>query len=149
MTQEVKPAPVVVELERRGDDVQWFSLGAKSMPEMTIDWSHLTKEERDKEHYGARFLCAAALACFCNTFYNALKRGGAKVKSLKAKATIRKEKDSILRTRYTQIVLEMEVGLDEADGPIFESVKEELDLGSLVTYSLPEGIQVEHDLRMA
>jgi len=138
---------VEVTLKREGDDIQAFNIGAQSLPELIIDWSRLSKEERDVEHFGARFLCAAALACFGNTFYNALKRDGAKVKSFNARASITKERDAIFRTRYTKINLEVRVGLQDEDEPLFQSVCEELELGSLVTYSLPEGIEVEHDIQ--
>ncbi len=138
---------VEVTLKREGDDIQAFNIGALSLPDLVIDWSKLSKEERDQEHFGARFLCAATLACFGNTFYNALKRDGAKVKSFNAKASIAKEKDAIFRTRYTKINLEVQVGLGDEDEPIFQSVCEELELWSLVTYSLPEGIEVEHDIQ--
>lgn len=138
---------VEVTLKREGDNIQAFNVGAQSLPELVIDWSKLSKEEQDAEHFGARFLCMAALACFGNTFYNALKRDGAKVKSFNAKATIAKERDAIFRTRYTKINLEVRVGLEDEDEPIFQSVCEELELGSLVTYSLPEGIEVEHDIQ--
>jgi uncharacterized OsmC-like protein len=137
--------PVQVTLRREGDDVQHFDLGAKSLPEIVIDWSALSKAEQDVEHFGARFLCVAALACFGNTFYNALRREGATVKSFDARASIKKEKDAIFRTRYTKILLEVNVKTDDEDA--FSSVCEELELGSLVTYSLPEGIEVEHDIQ--
>jgi len=141
--------PVQVTLQREGDDLQHINLGAKSFSEFTIDWSALSKEERDAEHLGARFLCAATLACFTNTFYNSLKRDGATVKALDARASIKKEKDAIFRTRYTKILLEVNVKLGgEGDKEVFKSVCEELEMGSLMTYSLPEGIEVEHDIQM-
>lgn len=144
----MNPDPIAVKLEWIGDNIQKIFLGANSMPELIIDMAALTKEERDKEHYGARFLCAAALSCFCNTFYNSLKQGGANVKSLTAKATINKDKDVILRTRFTEILLNVLVCLDPGDIDIFRNVKQELELGSLVTYSLPEGVNVEHDIQI-
>jgi uncharacterized OsmC-like protein len=138
---------VEVTLKREGDNIQAFNVGAQSLPEIVIDWSKLSKEEQDVEHFGARFLCMAALACFGNTFYNALKADGAKVKSFNAKASTVKERDAIFRTRYTKVNLEVRVELDDEDEPIFQTVCEALELGSLLTYSLPEGIEVEHDIQ--
>jgi len=140
--------PVQVRFRREGENIQYFELGAKSLPEIKIDWTTLSKEERDQEHFGARFLCAATLACFTNTIYNALNRDGATVKYLEARASIKKEKDQIFRTRYTKILLEVNIKLGEGDKEVFRNVCEELEMGSLVTYSLPEGIEVEHDIQM-
>ncbi|MHB1132349.1 MAG: OsmC family protein [Chloroflexota bacterium] len=139
--------PVYVDLKREDDNVQFFQINAKSLPELTIDWSHLSKEEQDVEHFGARFLCAAALACFTNTFWNALKAEGVQPKSLTARASSKKEKDAIFRTRYSKILLEVNVALNEEDEEAFQSVVDALEMGSLVTYSLPEGIEVEHDIQ--
>ncbi|MBM3128842.1 MAG: osmotically inducible protein OsmC [Chloroflexi bacterium] len=139
---------VHVDFRRENDgNVLHFSTGAKSLPEIQIDWSALSKEERTVEHFGARFLCAAVLACYTNTFANALIREGATIKSLVARASIQKEKDEIFRTHYTRIALELEVGLADQDEPAFKRVQTELELGSLVTYSLPQGIEVEHAIR--
>ncbi|MBN2123774.1 MAG: PAS domain S-box protein [Deltaproteobacteria bacterium] len=78
---------------------------------------------------------------------NALKAAGVETRSVSAKAGIEKEKDEILRTRYTRLLLELEVGVDEKDATSFERVREDMERGSLLTYSLDEGIEVEYDVR--
>jgi len=138
---------VVVEIRHEGDKGQIFMTGAKSLPRIYFDFADLDTEEVNAEHLGARLLLCAALACYSNTFRNNLIAGGAKAPSLKGRAAIRKEKDDILRTRYTQINLELEVGLDDADEAVFERVRSNMERGSLLTYSLEEGIELEYDVR--
>ena len=141
-------AGVHVDYRRENDgETLHFWTGAKSLPEIRIDWSALSRDERTAEHFGARFLCAAVLACYTNTFSNALLREGATIRSLAARASIKMEKDAIFRTHYTRILLELEVSLGEGDDAALRTVQEELEMGSLVTYSLPQGIEVEHDIR--
>ena len=140
---------VEVELVRDGDDIQHFTVNAKSMPELHIDWSALSREDRNVEHYGARFLAMACLACFTNTFWNELKDLGAHPKAIHGWASPSKEKDAIMRTHYNKVAMRIRVELDPSEESIFQEVKDHLDMGSLMTYSLPEGIEVEHDVEMA
>jgi len=139
---------VNVTYEKTSPTLDTFTIGAQALPELKIDYSALSQEDRNQEHTGARFLCAAALACFTNTFTNALVRKGAEVKSMTASAEISKEKDDLMRTRYTEIILQVEVGLDEANREIFEQVKENMLAGSLVTYTLEDTIEFDYDLTM-
>ena len=138
---------VFVEITHDPERGQVFKTGAKSLAEIHFDFSTLTKQEIKGEHLGARLLLCAALSCYCNTFTNNLIAAGVEVKSIKAGATIDKEKDDILRTKYTRILLELDVGVDEKDDAVFERVREDMERGSLLTYSLDEGIEVEYDVR--
>ena len=138
---------VVVEIRHDGDRGQVFMTGAKSLPRIRFDFSDLDAGEVNAEHLGARLLLCAALACYSNTFKNNLTAAGATASSIKGSATIKKEKDEIFRTRYTQINLELEVGLDDAEEAAFERVRSNLERGSLLTYSLEEGIELGYDVR--
>ena len=138
---------VVVEIQHDGDKGQIFMTGAKSLPRIYFDFADLDMEEVNAEHLGARLLLCAALACYSNTFKNNLMAGGVKARSIKGRATIQKEKDEIFRTRYTQVNLELEVGLDDAEEAVFERVRSNLEGGSLLTYSLEEGIDLEYDVK--
>jgi uncharacterized OsmC-like protein len=137
-----------VEYERLDEHRDLFLLGSKAVPEIIMDFSKLTLEERNQEHMGARVLCMAALACYTNTFANALRSNGADVKSMKASATTTKEKDEVNRTRYTTLDITVVVGLEEKDRAVFEKVKPSMLNGSLLTYSLEEGMAVDYDLSM-
>lgn len=97
---------------------------------------------------GSRILCVAALACYTNTFVNALERNGAVVKSMTGSAEATKDKDEVMRTRYTELEINVEVGLEEKDREIFERVKDNMLNGSLLTYSLEEGMEVDYNLSM-
>jgi len=137
-----------VTFERLDEHRDLFVVGAKAVPEIIMDFSKITAEERNQEHMGARILCVAALACYTNTFVNALQRNGAVVKSMTASASSEKEKDEVNRTRYTSLDISVEVGLEEKDRAVFETVKDSMLNGSLLTYSLEEGMQVSYDLSM-
>lgn len=139
---------VVVDYKRISGDEHQLTMNAKGLPEIKIDRKGIAKEELSNDHYGARLLCAAALSCFTNTFGNALIRNGADVKNMTAKATIEKDKDEVMRTKFTSMLLEVDVELDEADAPVFEKVKENMMAGSLVTYSLEDAIEMEYEITM-
>lgn len=137
-----------VEFERLDEHHDLFRVNAKAVPEIVMDFSKLTAEERNEEHMGARILCVAALACFTNTFVNSLKRNGAEVKSMSASAVTSKEKDEVLRTRYTELQINVEVGLAEKDRAVFEVVKDTMLRGSLLTYSLEDALELDYNLTM-
>lgn len=140
---------VEVELLRDGNDIQKITLNATSLPEFTIDWSALPEADRNVEHYGARFLALACLSCFTNTMWNELRQLGAHPKAIHGWASPSKEKDAALRTHYSKVEMKIRVDLDESERGIFEDVKAHLEMGSLMTYSLPEGIEVEHDVEIS
>ncbi len=138
---------VFVEMIHDPRKEQVFKTGAKSLAEIHFDFSNLTKEEVSGEHLGARLALCASLSCYCNIFTTNLIAAGVEVKSMKAGATIEKEKDEILRTKYTRISLELEVGVGEKDEAVFERVREDMERRPLLAYSLDEGIEVEYDVR--
>jgi len=125
---------------------QAFRTGARSLSEIRFDFAGLSREEINGEHLGARLLLCATLACYTHTFVNALKAAGVETRSMSARAGIEKEKDDIMRTRYTRILLELGVGVDEKDEATFQRVREDMERGSLLTYSLDEGIEIEYDV---
>ncbi|TIH18133.1 osmotically inducible protein OsmC [Marinifilum sp. JC120] len=137
-----------VEFERLDENRDSFKVGAKAVPEIIMDFSSITPEERNQESMGSRMLCVAALACFSNTFVNALERNGVVVKSMSGSAEATKDKDEVMRTRYTELEINFEVGLEEKDREIFETVKDNMLNGSLLTYSLEEGMEVDYNLSM-
>jgi uncharacterized OsmC-like protein len=137
---------VSVECRHEIGKSQAFRTGARSLSEIRFDFAGLSREEINGEHLGARLLLCAALACYTNTFVNALKAAGVEAGSMSARAGIEKERDDILRTRYTRILLELEVGVDEKDEAAFQRVREDMERGSLLTYSLDEGIEMEYDV---
>ena len=104
--------------------------------------------ERDMKNTGQRFLCVAALACYINTFANSLKRNGAEIKYIKASADTEKEKDHAMRTRYSVLILDVEIGMEEKYRDIYKKVEENMLDGSLLTYSLEAGMEVEYNLSM-
>lgn len=140
---------IIVECRHERGKKQVFKTGAKSLDEIRFDFSNLTQEEISMEHLGARLLLCAALSCYTSTFTNSLHAKGVVVHSMTARATIRKEKDDTRRTKYTNILLKLEVGVDEKDEAVFERVREDMERGSLLTYSLDEGIEMEYGVTRA
>ncbi|NDV18334.1 osmotically inducible protein OsmC [Pseudodesulfovibrio sp. JC047] len=134
--------------ERLDENRDKFVVGAKAVPEIIMDFSSITPEERNQESMGSRILCVAALSCYCNTMVNAFKRNDVEVKSLTGSAAASKEKDEVNRTRYTELEIHIEVGLDEKDRDVFETVKDNMLNGSLLTYSLEEGMEVDYNIEM-
>jgi uncharacterized OsmC-like protein len=96
---------------------------------------------------GARLLMAAALTCFVNTMANDLKaRNVSRVAPIEAHAEITKEKDDHLRTRYTHIELNVESEVAEVDRAAYEAVRSVLLRGSLLTYSLENGMELDYNI---
>ena len=79
---------------------------------------------------------------------NAFKRNDVEVKSLTGSASAIKDKDEVNRTRYTELEINIEVGLEEKDREVFETVKDNMLNGSLLTYSLEEGMEVDYNIEM-
>ncbi|MDY0305555.1 MAG: osmotically inducible protein OsmC, partial [Desulfovibrionaceae bacterium] len=92
-------------------------------------------------------LMAAALTCFVNTMANDLKaRNVSRVAPIEAHAEITKEKDDHLRTRYTHIELNVESEVAEVDRAAYEAVRSVLLRGSLLTYSLENGMELDYNI---
>lgn len=138
---------VHVSLTRSEDGEFTIDLGSAALPQIRYNPMLLDPEVRKEEHMGARLLLAAALACYVNTMSGDLQRGGAgRVAEIRAESEITKEKDSRLRTRYTQIEINVETEVAEADRAVFETVRNSLLHGSLVTYSLEEEIDIDYNI---
>ncbi len=128
--------------------IDTYNVNSVILPKIEFNFAAVPDEERNQDHTGQRFLCVAALACFINTFANSLKRNGAEVKFIKASADTEKEKDHAMRTRYSVLILDVEIGLEEKYRDIYKKVEENMLDGSLLTYSLEAGMEVEYNLSM-
>ena len=124
-----------------------IDLGSAALPQIRFNPMELDEAARANEHMGARLLLAAALTCFGNTLANELKsRTVTRVAALEAQAEITKEKDDCLRTRYTHIRLDVRAEVAEADREAFETVRNMLLRGSLLTYSLENGLELDYNI---
>lgn len=138
---------VTVKLTRGQDGKFTAHLGSAALPSVSWDPTALTPEQRQDEHLGARLLLLAALACYVNTLAADLKTGGAsQVGEINAQAAISKEKGSNLRTRFTNIAINVETPVADLDRKVFETVRNSLLNGSLVTYSLEEEIELDYNI---
>jgi hypothetical protein len=133
---------VAYHLEEDGHDR--FILGADDIPEIAIDFQ--SPEHRNMAHMGVRFLLCGTLACFANTLANSILAAGGRLGSLTARATVEKEKDDIFRTRYSAIKVEVRVQVTDMDGETFEGIRDAMERGSLLTYSLEEGIEMAYEI---
>jgi len=138
---------VKVSLVRSEDGTFTIDLGSRALPQITFKPQDLAPEVRQEEHMGARLLLAAALTCYVNTMAGDLARLGAgRVAEIRSRAEIHKEKESNLRTRYTRMEINVEAQVDENDRAVFESVRNSLLNGSLVTHSLEEEMDVDYNI---
>ncbi len=113
--------------------IDTYNVNSVILPKIEFNFNAVSDEERNQDHTGQRFLCVAALACYINTFANSLKRNG---------------KDHAMRTRYSVLILDVEIGLEEKYRDIYKKVEENMLDGSLLTYSLESGMEVEYNLSM-
>lgn len=135
----------VVEYRRDSNDKHIFTADLATFPGFTIDFTGVAESGRGG--IASRLLTYAALYCFCNTFANELTSRGVVIKSLTGRATPSKSKDDYGRTRIKRIFLDVEVDLDDIYLPVLQECRQIMEQGSLITYSLNEGIQVDHIIR--
>ncbi len=133
-------------LTRTGPDGYRIITGAKGVADIVVDIAGVSAEDKSNEHIGGRLLLSACLSCFTNTLFNDLTKAGGTVNSIEARAATEKAKDSSLRTKYDNIAIEVDVDVDGLDDAAFESVRSTLLRGSLVTYSLDEGIEMDYEI---
>jgi uncharacterized OsmC-like protein len=136
-----------VSYRREGDDIHCLTLGSTALPDFKIDYSGIAKSERAGT--ATKLLCSAILYCFASTLASALISRGASVKSLAGSATATKARDSYHRTKIGDIRLEIEVDIDDADLPILDRCRDLMEQGCLVSYSVNQGIEIDHVIRRA
>lgn len=132
---------------REGSDAHRLNLDSPALPDIRIDYAGIPEEARGGT--AVRLLCAAALYCFASTLGSALASRGARVRSLTGRATAVKGRDDYFRTRVKALRIEVDVDLDPEDLPLLAKCKEIAERGCLVTYSLSEGVAVQHIVRQA
>jgi len=134
--------------ERNADSNWKINTGSAAMPVIHYDSSALTQEEKANEHMGGRFMVVGALACYTNSLWNDIKRAAGKPVSMSASATVTKEKTDSMRTAFTHIELSVELSAEELDDASFERIRDALYRGSLVTYSLEEGVEFDYEINL-
>lgn len=135
---------IVVEYQREGNDGHRLFTKSEAFPEIHIDYTGIPTDQRGGT--AVRLLCASTLYCFAATLGSALVARKANVKSMTGRATARKEKDEVFRTKVTEIEIEIGVEIDDGDVPILEKCKKIMDRGCLVSYSLEDAIEIEHEI---
>ena len=85
--------------------------------------------------------------CFASTLGSALKARGASIRSLTGRAVATNERDADFRTRVANIRIVVEADVETADLALLDKCEKIMERGCLVTYSLSEGIEVEHSVR--
>jgi len=133
----------------RNSDSNWkIHTGSVAMPVIDYNSANLTQEEKANEHMGGRLMVAGAIACYTNSLWNDIKRAAGKPVSMTASATVTKEKTDSMRTAFTHIDLSVELSANELDDAAFERIRDALYRGSLVTYSLEEGLEFDYDINL-
>lgn len=131
----------VVEYKRNGSNGHIFTMTDEGKPVFEVNNSELSPEAR--KHWGNRLLNAAALCCICTTLASDLTKRGVDIKSLTGRVASKKEKDSILRTRISEIEAEIEVDIGAADQALLDECIAIINNDTLTMYSLREGVDVE------
>jgi len=136
---------VTVEYRREGDDRHILALGSKAIPEIKIDYTGIPKDERAGT--SQRLLAASALYCFASTLGAALSARNVTIKSLTGRASSEKEKDDYYRTKVSRIQIDIQVDVNDSDLPTLEKCEKFVENGCLITYSIGQGIEVEHTIQ--
>lgn len=122
--------------------------GSVAYPLIDYHSDALTSEEKGNEHMGGRLLAAGALACFTNTLWNDIIRAGGTPKSLHAEIIVEKEQDASRRTKFGPYTLKVEVRADGISQEAFDPIRRALLRGSLVTYTMEEGTDMDYDIEL-
>jgi organic hydroperoxide reductase OsmC/OhrA len=136
---------VVVEYERDGEASHCLNWGSRAMPDLRIDYTGIPLPERGGT--ANRLLCASALYCYASTLAAAMTARGVKNLGLRGKATSETVKDEFQRTKINKIKIELTVSLEDKYLPVLEKCKKIMEKGCFVTFSLENGITVEHSIR--
>ena len=134
-----------VEYRRDGTDGHFFSMTDDGVPIFHVNNKELSPEAR--KHWGNRLLNAAALCCICTTLASDLTKRGVEVKSLTGRIASQKEKDSVLRTKISEMQAEIEVNIGDADQALLDECIAIVNNDTLTMYSLREGIDVEANIK--
>jgi uncharacterized OsmC-like protein len=144
MTME-EEKEIIVTYKREGDDRHCLCLGTSAVPDIRIDYTGIPRDARAGT--AQRLLAASALYCFASTLGSALAARGATIKSLTGRAVSEKDKDEYYRTKVSNIRIEVEVDVNDGDLPTLEKCEKIMENGCLITYSLTQGIEVEHAIK--
>ncbi len=136
---------ILVEYERDGEASHCLNWGSKAMPNLRIDYTGIPLPERGGT--ANRLLCASALYCYASTLAAALTARGVKNLGLRGKATSETIKDEFQRAKIKKIKIEVTVSLEDKYLPVLEKCKKIMEKGCFVTFSLEDGIAVEHAIR--
>lgn len=137
-----------LELSRESGAEWELKTGSLAFPVIKYNSAKLTAEEKADEHMGGRLLAAGALACFTNSLWNDIVRAGGTPKSLKATIEVEKEKDAAMRTKFGPYTLKVEVKADGISQEEFDPIRRALMRGSLVTYTMEEGTEMDYDIEL-
>ncbi|RPJ63842.1 MAG: OsmC family peroxiredoxin [Dehalococcoidia bacterium] len=135
----------IVEYRRDGGNGHYFTMTEDGVPVFHVNNFDLSPEGR--KHWGNRLLNAAALCCICTTLASDLTKRGVEVKSLTGRIASTKEKDSILRTRISEMSAEIEVNIGDADQSLLDECIEIVNNDTLSMYSLREGVDVSASIK--
>jgi uncharacterized OsmC-like protein len=116
-----------------------------AVPVFHVNNADLSPEAR--KHWGNRLLNAAALCCICTTLASDLTKRGVTIKSLTGSIASHKEKDSVLRTRISEMEADIEVDIADSDQAILDECIEIVNRDTLTMYSLREGIEVQANIK--
>lgn len=138
------------DLELVRDSGSHWKIHTGSVAHPVIDYNSgaLTQEEKVNEHMGGRLLAAGALACFTNSLWNDIVRAGGVPVSMKASIEVDKEQDSSMRTKFGPYTLKVEVRAEDIAQEKFDSIRKALMRGSLVTYTMEEGTEMDYEIEL-
>jgi hypothetical protein len=131
----------LVEYKRDNGNGHFFTMTDEGVPVFHINNSDLSPEGR--KHWANRIANAAALCCICTTLASDLTKRGATIKSLTGRIASRKEKDSVLRTKISNMQAEIMVDIGDGDQAILDECIAIVNNDTLVMYSYRDGIDVE------
>ena len=137
-----------LELSRDSGSHWKLETGSVAFPVIDYDSSQLSQEEKSDEHMGGRLLAAGALACFTNSLWNDIIRAGGTPESMKASIEVEKEQDSAMRTKFGPYTLTVEVKATGISQETFASIRSALMRGSLVTYTMEQGTEMDYDIEL-
>jgi osmotically inducible protein OsmC len=141
-TETVQGEEIRVEYLRQGDDIHHLQMGQSSLGDITIDYTGIPPKDRTST--AAKLLCASVIYCYASTLAAAMNVRGAQIKSLTGRAIATKGKDVFYKTKVNQITVELDVEIDDAHLPILEKCKRIMENGCLISYSVDQGIEVQH-----
>jgi hypothetical protein len=131
---------IAVNVDLVGEQKLQIRYNSPLLADHVLDYPTVPQEARSGQM--RRLLCASAVGCFAGSVYFMLVGRGATVHAMHSTGRIHQREDSPIGAIHIRV----EIGIDDADVPVLDRVRELLEDRCLVTRPLKSALPVTHEI---